>query len=147
MKWVMASIVLLLAAELVTAADPADRQAKQAIQKVLDDQEAAWNKGDLEGFMKGYWKSAKLTFISGGDKTTGWQATLERYKKKYQGDGNEMGKLTCDQLEIELLSADAAVVRGRFTLVRSKDKPSGRFTLIMRKLPAGWRIIHDHTSG
>ncbi|HEY8506134.1 MAG TPA: nuclear transport factor 2 family protein, partial [Gemmataceae bacterium] len=102
---------------------------------------------DLKGFMRGYWKSEKLTFFSGSDWTAGWQATLERYRKKYQGEGKEMGRLTFSELEVELLSPDAAFVRGRFTLVTSAGKPTGLFTLILRKLPGGWRIVHDHTSG
>src|SRR5262245_62950962 len=121
--------------------------AKKAIRKVLDDQETAWNKGDLEGYMKGYWKSDKLTFFSGGSRTEGWQATLERYQKKYKGEGKEMGKLTFSDIEIEVIAPDAAVVRGRFQLETSKEKPTGLFTLLMKKLPEGWRIVHDHTSG
>ena len=83
----------------------AAEQETKVIRQVLDEQAVAWNQADLEGFMKGYWKSDKLTFISGGEKTAGWQATLERYRKKYQGEGKEMGKLSFDELEIELLSA------------------------------------------
>ncbi len=121
--------------------------AKKAIRKVLEDQDAAWNKGDLEGFMAGYSKSQDLTFFSGPTKTSGWKATLERYQKKYQSEGNEMGKLTFSELEIEILGPDSAFVRGRWQLVRSKDKPGGLFTLIFKRTPEGWRIVHDHTSG
>jgi beta-aspartyl-peptidase (threonine type) len=120
--------------------------AKKAIQQVLDSQAAAWNKGDLEGFMKGYWKSPDLTFFSGKDRTRGWQATIERYRKKYQGDGRQMGKLTFSELEIEMLGPAGAWVRGRWQLVRGKETLGGLFTLIFKKLPAGWRIVHDHTS-
>jgi beta-aspartyl-peptidase (threonine type) len=138
---------LILTLGCLAPAESPEETARKAIQEVLDDQATAWNKGDLEGFMKGYWKSDKLTFFSGNERTSGWQATLERYQKKYQGEGKEMGKLTFRDVEIELLGPDAAVVRGRFQLVRSKDKPTGLFTLIMKKVPEGWRIIHDHTSG
>jgi beta-aspartyl-peptidase (threonine type) len=120
--------------------------AKKAIQKVLDDQDAAWNKGHLEGFMSGYWKSDELTFYSGNDVTKGWNATLERYKKRYQADGKEMGKLTFSELKIEMLGDDSAFVRGRFKLVTSKDTPQGLFTLIFKKTADGWKIVHDHTS-
>ncbi len=137
------TVMLLAGPELVLAAD----SDKQAIRKVLEDQTTAWNKGDLEGFMKGYWKSERLTFISGNERKTGWQATLERYRARYQGKGKEMGKLSFGELEIELLSPEAALVRGRFTLQTSKDKPTGLFTLILKKFPEGWRIVHDHTSG
>jgi beta-aspartyl-peptidase (threonine type) len=119
---------------------------KAEIRTVLDAQVAAWNKGDLEGFMAGYWSSPELTFVSGGNRTQGWQGTLERYRKRYQAEGQEMGKLTFSDLEVELLGADAAFVRGRFQLERSKDRPTGLFTLVFRKFPEGWRIIHDHTS-
>lgn len=116
------------------------------VRKVLDDQAAAWNRGDLDGFMAGYWKSDQLSFYSGNAKTTGWQATLDRYRKKYQADGKAMGKLAFTELSIEPLGPDHALVRGRFTLRLGKETPTGLFTLILRRLPAGWRIVHDHTS-
>jgi len=135
-------MIVTLALAIVTTGD-ADRTA---IQRVLDDQAAAWNKGDLPGFMKGYLESDDLSFFSGNANTKGWKATLERYQKKYQGDGKEMGKLTFDELSIEMLGNDHALVRGRFRLQLKSDNPTGIFTLVMRKTPAGWRIIHDHTS-
>jgi ketosteroid isomerase-like protein len=134
---------LLLPAAL-SAGDPAKDQA--AVKKLLDDQAVAWNKGDLEGFMAGYWKSDKLSFFSGDKKTVGWQATLDRYRKRYQADGKEMGKLYFDELSIELLGDRHALVRGRFRLQIGKESPTGIFTLVLRKLPEGWRIVHDHTS-
>jgi len=120
--------------------------ANKAIQKVLDDQVAAWNEGDLEGFMAGYWKSDELTFFSGKDITKGWNATLERYKKRYQSEGKEMGKLTFSDLKIDVLGSESAVVRGRFKLVTSKETPQGLFTLLFKKTADGWKIAHDHTS-
>jgi beta-aspartyl-peptidase (threonine type) len=96
--------------------------------------------------MKGYLESDDLTFFSGGKKTTGWKATLQRYQKNYQADGKEMGKLAFEELSIEMLGADHALVRGRYRLQLAKESPTGIFTLVMRKTPAGWRIVHDHTS-
>lgn len=117
-----------------------------AIQRVLDDQAVAWNKGDLPGFMKGFLKSEELTFFSGNKKTKGWQATLDRYRKTYQAADKEMGKLSFNEMSIELLGTDHALVRGRYHLRLKKENPTGIFTLILRKTPAGWRIVHDHTS-
>jgi ketosteroid isomerase-like protein len=129
---------------LLICADPP--MEKMAIQRVLDDQAAAWNKGDLPGFMKGYLESDELSFFSGDKKTKGWKATLERYQKRYQGEGKEMGKLAFEELTIELLGDDHALARGRYRLKMKIETPTGIFTLILRKTPAGWRIIHDHTS-
>ena len=129
----------------VSFADP-PKPAEKDIRQVLDEQVKAWNKGDLVGFMKGYWKSPELTFSSGKDHTKGWQQTLERYRKRYQGEGREMGKLSFSDLVVTPLGPDSAFVRGRWQLVRSKDKPGGLFTLIFRRFPEGWRIVHDHTS-
>lgn len=123
-----------------------DAAAKKAIQQVLDDQAAAWNKADLDGFMAGYWKSDELTFFAGKDKTQGWKATLERYRKRYQAEGKEMGKLTFSELQIEPLGPDAAWVRGRWKLEMKNEMPQGLFTLIFKKMPDGWKIVHDHTS-
>jgi beta-aspartyl-peptidase (threonine type) len=141
---ILAACVLVAA---LPAAEPARPGAEGAIRRVLSDQEAAWNRGDLEAFMAGYWKSDELTFFSGGNRTKGWQATLERYRRRYQSEGQEMGKLTFSDIQVEVLGPDSAFVRGRFELVRKKDKPAGQFTLIVRRFPEGWRIVHDHTSG
>jgi uncharacterized protein (TIGR02246 family) len=126
---------------------PAARADEKAIRQVLDDQVVAWNKGDLEGFMKGYWNSKELTFLSGKDLTRGWQETLERYKKRYQAEGKEMGKLAFADVVIQELAPGVALVTGKWELTLSKEKVGGRYTLIMKKLPEGWRIVHDHTSG
>jgi beta-aspartyl-peptidase (threonine type) len=126
--------------------DSATADVKLAVQRVLDDQVAAWNRGDLEGFMAGYWNSPDLTFFSGGDRTSGWQATIERYRKRYQGGGNEMGKVSFSDLQIEPLGPGGAFVRGRWKVVNSKKTVGGLFTLIFKKNADGWRIVHDHTS-
>jgi beta-aspartyl-peptidase (threonine type) len=143
---VLTAAAMLVASTAFSRDDAASAQAKVAIQKVLDDQVAAWNRSDLEGFMAGYWKSPKLTFSSGNAKLQGWQATFDRYKQRYQSEGREMGKLGFSELEIEPLGPDSAFVRGRFQLKMAKESPTGLFTLIFRKLPEGWRIVHDHTS-
>lgn len=120
---------------------------RQAVRDVLDAQKKAWNKGDLEAYMTGYWKSDALTFFSGTTQTRGWQATFDRYRKRYQADGKEMGKLVFRDISVELLAKDAAWVRGRWELTQAKDKHGGLFTLLVKKQPEGWRIVHDHTSG
>ena len=123
----------------------AQSKAEIEIRKVLDEQTAAWNRGDIDGFMAGYWKSEKMVFISGNNVARGWQAALDRYKKNYDSKA-KMGVLSFSDLEMTVLSKDAAVVVGRFTLVREKDKPSGMFSLTFRRFKEGWRIIIDHTS-
>jgi len=129
------------------AVPPAEAQdTDQAVRAVLADQVAAWNQGDLERFMKGYWESEQLSFFAGNQKTAGWRATLERYRKRYQADGKEMGRLAFEELSVEPLGPDHALVRGRYRLQLRGETPTGLFTLILRRTPAGWRIIHDHTS-
>lgn len=121
------------------------KASESAIRKVMDEQAAAWNKGDIDGYMKGYWVSEKLTFVSGDTVTRGWQATLNRYKKGYD-TREKMGVLTFSDLEITVLSKDAAIVLGSWHLKRLKDEPHGKFTLVFRKFKEGWRITLDHTS-
>jgi ketosteroid isomerase-like protein len=124
----------------------AEAGPQDAIRQVLNAQVHSWNKGDIRAFMDGYWKSPDLSFYSGGKKTRGWQATLDRYRKKYQGEGKEMGKLAFKELEIDILGGANALVRGRWELTLSKGRAGGLFTVIFRKTAAGWRIVHDHTS-
>jgi ketosteroid isomerase-like protein len=137
---------LLFAVVLPLSLPSGEPTAKDAIRKVLDDQVKAWNRGDLPGFMEGYWKSPELSFYSGNNVTRGWDATLERYRKKYQAGGKEMGRLSFSNLTIDVLGADHALVRGRFHLQMKSEAPTGLFTLIVRKMAPGWRITHDHTS-
>jgi ketosteroid isomerase-like protein len=118
-----------------------------AIELVLRTQQAAWNRGDLEAFMAGYWKSEKLTFFSSARENAGWQDALDHYRATYQGAGHEMGRLEFSGLRIEMLAADAAFVRGTWQLTMANGKkPHGLFTLVFRRLPEGWKIVHDHTS-
>jgi beta-aspartyl-peptidase (threonine type) len=129
---------------LVSAAAGDD---KLAIGQVLHAQRDAWNRQDLEGFMAGYWKSPDLTFFSGGTENRGWQAALDHYRTTYASPGHEMGRLEFSGLRIELLGADGAFVRGQYHLAMSDGKtPHGVFTLIFRKFPGGWKIVHDHSS-
>jgi beta-aspartyl-peptidase (threonine type) len=146
--WSVAFVFLVssLISPLPFGGDDAGNNEAKAVREVLDAQVAAWNKGDLKGFMAGYWKSEKLTFFSGDKIEHGWQATYDRYQKRYQSEGREMGKLTFSDLNIEMLGTDTAWVRGRWKLVTSKDSPGGLFTLILKRFPDGWRIVHDHTS-
>lgn len=136
---------LILSAVSISTAQSKDERAKAAIKKVMDDQTAAWNRGDIEGFMQGYWNSPELKFVSGQNMTKGWKPTLDRYKKSYDSRA-KMGVLEFSELDISLTGKDSAVVFGRFTLVREKDKPTGLFTLNFRKFKDGWKIILDHTS-
>jgi ketosteroid isomerase-like protein len=118
----------------------------KAILAVLNQQVAAWNHHDLEGFMAGYRNSEKLSFYSGGTKTSGWQPTLDRYRSRYQSAGREMGQLEFTELEVEPLGPDTAFVRGHWNLKMTTGDQGGLFTLIFRKFADGWKIIHDHTS-
>ncbi len=124
---------------------PQETPAKREIRAVLDKQVEAWNRKDLISFMRGYWNSPNLTFYSGVTKTCGWQATLDRYRKRYQSEGREMGALDFSELQIEMLGPKSAFVRGKWHLKMTTGDVGGLFTLILRQFPAGWKIIHDHT--
>jgi ketosteroid isomerase-like protein len=119
-------------------------RSKAEIKKVLEDQQRAWNRGDLDGFLDGYIKSPDLVFTSEGHIYHGWQTMQERFKKNYAKEN--MGQLSFEILDIDLLGNDAATVLGRWQLKREKDQPGGVFTLIFRRTPQGWKIVHDHTS-
>jgi beta-aspartyl-peptidase (threonine type) len=130
-----------------TQAGNQKEKTKEAVIQVLDNQRAAWNEGNLEEFMEGYWHSDELTFYSGNDIQHGWQATIDRYRKRYQSEGKEMGKLAFDDVQVDLIGSDNALVRGRWELtMKDGTNPKGLFTLRFRRLPEGWRIVHDHTS-
>ena len=142
--------VCLLALVWINGTDLAQSPASAdagAVEQVLREQSAAWNRRDLEAFMASYWNSPSLTFYSGAEISAGWQATLERYRLRYQATGKEMGRLVFSDLRIEMLGPESAFVRGSYELTMSDGKtPHGIFTLIFRKFPDGWKIVHDHTS-
>jgi ketosteroid isomerase-like protein len=122
---------------------PADRTS---IEKVLDDQREAWNRGDIEAFMQGYLRSPDLVFTSGAEIRRGWQVTLDRYRARYGNDSSTMGKLAFEVLEIQSLGADGAVVLGRWGLSGLEAPAGGVFSIVLERRDEGWRIVHDHTS-
>lgn len=119
--------------------------AQSAVVDVLNQQNAAWNDGDIDAFMEGYWKSDQLRFGSGGTITYGWDATNERYKTRYT-DRAAMGRLVFSDLDVHVYAEDAAIVHGRWALEREADKPSGLFTLVFRDFGDGWVIVSDTTT-
>ncbi len=122
-----------------TSADEAKIRAS------LDAQVEAWNRGDLDAFMSGYWKSESLEFVGAGGVTRGYQGVLDGYKKNYP-DRSVMGRLSFSDLEIHVECAESAYAVGKFQLVREKDAPYGYFTLNFRKFADGWKIVVDHTT-
>lgn len=145
-SWGMMFLTLALLVSNVAAQSSPAANAEAAIRLVLQSQVEAWNHHDLDDFMAGYWRSPDLTFFAGTTETRGWEPTLTRYRKSYQSEGRSMGTLSFSDLQVQALGPDAAFVRGRFQLIMPDGKqPHGLFTLIFRKFPEGWRIIHDHT--
>lgn len=116
-----------------------------SISAVLEAQSAAWNRGDVEGYMDGYERSSDTVLVSGNSVTRGWQTVTDRYKRNYNSR-ERMGTLTFSGLEFKLMGNNTAIVIGRWHLTRANDEPHGHFTLIFKRTTKGWRIIHDHTS-
>jgi ketosteroid isomerase-like protein len=145
-------ILILTAMVFLTASAAFGQSAKEskaienAILEVMTRQAADWNNGSIEGFMSGYWESDELVFVSGDRVTRGWKATLDNYKKSYD-TREKMGVLAFTDLNVNVISKDAAVVLGSWSLDRATgEDPKGKFTLVFRKKKDGWRIVHDHTS-
>jgi ketosteroid isomerase-like protein len=117
---------------------------EQAIRRMMDEQAVAWNQGNIEGFMQGYWQSEELTFIGKNGPTKGWNATLQNYKRSYS-DASLMGRLNFDQLSFLKLGKNCYKVTGAWHLQR-ESPVGGWFTLIVKKIKKEWKIIYDHTS-
>ena len=120
-------------------------ESERGIRAVLDAQVAAWNEGDVERYMEGYWRSDKTIFVSGGSRLMGYDSVLARYRRSYPTQ-EAMGNLTFEELEVIMLSPSASIARGIWRLERDQDEPWGRFTLLLEQKPEGWRIVYDHTS-
>jgi ketosteroid isomerase-like protein len=143
-------LATLLGAILVTAsgkpgAPNLSDTDRAAILAVLTTQKNDWNKGDIRGFMAGYWNSTELTFAGTRGFTRGWQPVMERYEKSY-ADKAAMGTLDFQELELRSLGPDAALVLGKWHLQRQAGDIGGIFTLVLQRFPEGWRIVHDHTT-
>lgn len=116
-----------------------------AIRKMLEAQVRAWNMGDKEAFMQGYWKSDSLMFIGKSGVTKGWQQTLDNYHRNYP-DAAAMGKLTFDLLSFQKLSPSNYFVVGKWHLQRTAGDVSGHFSLVFKKIKGAWKIVADHSS-
>ena len=139
-------VKLLMIAIAIFSSPSIDAQSvdEQAIRKVLNTQEAAWNSGNIENFMKGYWVSDSLIFI-GKSVSYGWQETLAGYKRRYP-DTAAMGKLSFDFLQMKALTPLYYYVIGKWSLQRSAGNIGGYFTLLFQKIKGQWLIIADHSS-
>lgn len=122
-----------------------NEKIEKEIAVVLYNQVRYWNEGDIEKYMAGYDHSDSLRFASGGNLSKGWENTLERYKRGYP-DKTAMGALSFSNIDITVISKDAALVFGKWELQKEKSNPWGLFTLLFRRTEDGWRIVHDHTS-
>lgn len=117
----------------------------EKIKQVLEQQRQDWNKGDLEAYMQGYWKSDNLLFVGKNGPKYGWQQTLDNYKKGYP-DKAAMGILTFDIKEVSLIDSRNAFVLGAWHLKRAQDEPKGFFTLLLKKIKGKWLVVSDHSS-
>ena len=130
---------------LTTSLAFAQSNDELSIRKILDNQTAAWNRGDIDGFMKGYWENDSLMFIGKSGVTYGWSNTLKNYKKNYP-DTATMGKLAFTLIEVKELSKEYYHVTGKWFLKRSIGDIGGHYTLLFRKINGRWVIISDHSS-
>ena len=116
------------------------------IEALLKQQNEAWNRGDLDGFMAGYWDSPDLEFVSGTTTTKGFQPTKERYFKRYRAEGMEMGALRFSEIATTVDGGAYATTTGKWKVEMSKGTSSGRFTLQLRSFKDGWKIVNDVTT-
>jgi beta-aspartyl-peptidase (threonine type) len=132
----------------VLKATAADNKVPEKIQTVLDAQVVAWNRGDVAGFMQGYQRTPDLIYIGNKLVTRGWQALFDSYRSRFKAPGGvEMGVLRLSEENLIMLGTDAADVWGQFDVTTSDGKRrGGLYTLVMRKLPEGWRTVYDRTS-
>jgi ketosteroid isomerase-like protein len=147
-SWFAIGVLIVGVASWTACQRPAKFDAETIqiiVRTILDQQVTDWNDGQIDRFMRGYSQAASTRFASGADVSVGWQEVMERYRKKYPNKA-AMGRLTFSQIDVSVLSSDAAVAFGRWRLERGPDQLSGLFTLIFRKTHDGWRIVHDHTS-
>lgn len=143
MKYLPALFLFLLTPMFLCAQTDKDIEA---VKTLLRTQNEAWNRGDIDGFMEGYWKSDQLQFTNSNGVTFGWENTLNGYKRRYP-DLAAMGKLTFEILNVTRRSKKVISLSGKYTLQRANDQPSGYFLLLFQKIKGKWRIVSDCTAG
>lgn len=141
----MKHLLLIMACAFLCVGVQAQKGDEKAIRHLLQQQTAAWNEGNLHGFMQTYWQSDSLMFIGKNGVVWGWQKTLDNYKKGYP-DKEAMGTLSFDIIQVKKLSADYYYVVGKWMLQRAADAPNGHYTLLLRKIKGAWKIVSDHSS-
>ncbi len=137
--------ILTIVTLLTLLSASAQNKDEQTIRKILADQTTQWNKGNIETFMSGYWKSDSLLFVGKNGPTYGYDKTLQNYKKGYP-DTAAMGKLSFNILKVSPLSKEYYFVLGKWMLKRSIGDLSGHYTLLFRKINGKWVIVTDHSS-
>lgn len=153
---ILPALLVLVAITVNASANPTNDSNE--IKKVMDAQQEAWNNGNLEGFMEGYWKSGQLKFVGKNGVIYGWQNVYDRYKKSYT-DKEAMGTLAFTIISVEALDSKsfhavgapvskktAYMVLGKWQISGSVKAAEGYFTLIFKKINGKWVIISDHTS-
>lgn len=141
----MRILVLFMLCILLGNTTQAQSRLQKEVSRILAQQDQAWNRGDLDGFMETYWKNDSLMFIGKSGVTYGWTNTLNQYKKSYP-DTASMGRLDFTLIQVKRLSPRYCTVTGKWHLSRSKGDLQGHFTLLMRKIKGVWRIVSDHSS-
>ena len=145
MKKLLLIIIIQFFAEYSFSQENLTAEDDNRIRQVMQMQEKAWNAGNIDQFMEGYWKSEQLVFVGASGITYGWEATKEGYKKRYP-DIKAMGKLTFDIISISKIDDSTAILLGGFELQRIEDDLSGYFTLVWKSIDNEWLIISDHTT-
>ena len=140
MRTTLIGVCLLLLTQFSFA-----QSAETAIRQLMATQATAWNKGNIDDFMKGYWNNDSLMFVGHSGITYGYKQTLENYKKNYSNT-DQMGQLFFTLLEVKRLSADHYFVIGKWLLKRKAGDIGGIYTLLFRKIDGQWLIVVDHTS-
>ncbi|MFM1755901.1 MAG: hypothetical protein RL621_816 [Bacteroidota bacterium] len=140
----MKKIVFILGM-LISVSSMAQSNDEKIIRNILADQISFWNKGDIPGFMQGYWNSDSLVFVGKNGPTYGYNNTLRNYQKNYPNK-DYMGILNFDILSVQPMEKDHFFVIGKFMLQRKVGDASGHFTLILRRINGVWKIVSDHSS-
>lgn len=142
MRYLLFAVLFSCALPLAATAQSAD---EKAVRQILHNQTEAWNRGNLEDFMKGYWNNDSLMFVGKSGVTYGYQNTLDNYKKGYS-NADQMGQLKFTLLKVQRIAADAYFVVGKWELDRKAGNVGGHYNLLFRKIKGTWVIVVDHSS-
>lgn len=124
----------------------ASRQQLDVVKIVLA-QQAAWNKGDLDGYLSHYKESPDTQAVL-ANLVRGVENIRAAYRQNFPNK-DSMGSIEDTDIDVKTLGDNYALATGRYHLNRPKKSGGpveGTFMELFEKTQGGWQIIFSQST-